>query len=381
MSFDLNKLKSESNKSTTVAKSSDFNLMEFLSRDFKFKKGLSDKKKERFYSELSILLVSGIDIRTALDIAVNSSENKADKDFIEQIKNQIISGGSLSESIRSTNLFSNYEYFSLKIGEESGRVNSVLADLAKYYARKIEQKRKIINTFSYPVIVFFVAVSAVVFMLNFIVPMFSDVFTRFGGELPWLTRMILRLSDGISAHGLYVVLILISCLIPLIVFKSHMLMRKFISGLLLKIPFVNTLISKIYLARFSHSMQLLMISRNPLLNSIQLVRKMVGFYPLEVALGAIEKDILNGESLNHSMLKYPIFNKKMVALVQVGEEVNQLDTIFKQLDEQYTKDIEYHTDVIGNLMEPVLIVFIGGFVAVILIAMYLPLFQLSTSNF
>lgn len=381
MSFDLNKLKSESNKSTTVGKSSDFNLMEFLNRDFKFKKGLRDKKKERFYSELSILLVSGIDIKTALEIAVNSSENKVEKEFIEKIKNQIISGGSLSESIRFTNLFSNYEYFSLKIGEESGRVNSVLADLAKYYARKIEQKRKIINTFSYPVIVFFVAVSAVVFMLNFIVPMFSDVFTRFGGELPWLTKMILRLSDGISAYGLYVVLILISCLIPLIVFKNHMLMRKFVSGLLLKIPFVNTLISKIYLARFSHSMQLLMVSRNPLLNSIQLVRKMVGFYPLEIALAAIEKDILNGESLHHSMLKYPIFNKKMVALVQVGEEVNQLDTIFKQLDEQYTKDIEYQTDVIGNLMEPILIVFIGGFVAVILIAMYLPLFQLSTSIF
>ena len=124
-----------------------------------------------------------------------------------------------------------------------------------------------------------------------------------------------------------------------------------------------------------------MVSRNPLLDSIQLVRKMVGFYPLEVSLASIEKDILNGESLHYSMLKYPIFNKKMVALVQVGEEVNQLDTIFKQLDEQFTKDIEYQTDVIGNLMEPVLIVFIGGFVAVILISMYLPLFQLSTSIF
>lgn len=382
MSIDIKKVKTKQSSGTKSTDPSKKELFGFLNKDISFsKKKLSDKKKERFYAELAVLLKSGIDIKTALEIIIEGETTKKRQSYTKEIKNAVVEGGSLSSAIKGIDLFTEYEYYSLRIGEESGNVVKVLKDLADFYAKRIEQRRKVVSTFSYPVIVMVVAVLAVVFMLNFIVPMFRDVFGRFGGELPALTQLILDLSDGLSAYGIYFLIVFILIMITLLTQKKKQWFRNYASQFALRIPFVGELIKKIYIARFSHSMHLLSQAKNPLLNSIQLVKKMVSFYPLEKALDQIEKDVMYGDSLYHSMEKHSIFDKKMTSLIKVGEEVNQLELIFKQIDEQFQEEIEHQTQVVGNLLEPILIIFVGGFVAVILIAMYLPLFQLGTSTF
>lgn len=354
---------------------------DFLNKDIKFGNGMNDKKKQKFYSELSMLLSAGIDLRTALEISVSEGKKQAEKELMKEVADKVLGGSSLSEALHATGKFSEYEYYSLKIGEESSRLDDVLTDLANFFDRKIEQKRKLINTFSYPLIVMVMAIGAIAFMLNFIVPMFEDVFKRFDGDLPALTQWIINLSDWMADYGLMIVLVILASILALYLNRNQPWFRSIGSAILLRLPVAGELTAKIYLSRFCHSMHLLTVSKNPLLSSIQLVKKMVAFYPLEQALTVMEDDILHGKSLNDSMRQFPIFNSRMITLVKVAEEVNQLDMIFGQLNKNYTEEITHQTAMLGNLLEPILILMIGGFVAVILVAMYLPLFQLSTSVF
>lgn len=355
-------------------------IFDFLNKDIRlFGTQLSDKKKEGFYSELHILFSAGLDIKTTLELIEEEQIKKADKELFGKIRESVINGGSLSEALRETGKFSAYEYYSVKIGEESGRLPEVLEELAAFFVKKIRQQRLVLNALSYPSIVLLTAFGAIFFMMKFIVPMFADVFLRFGGELPYITQLIINISNTFSFYAYYIIVFILLSAVFFYIQKDKEWFRKSSSSLIMKLPVVGNIVRKIYLARFCHSMNLLIGAKTPLLQSIQLVRKMVGFYPIEHSLALIEKDVLGGEPLSGSMARYPIYNKRLRALIKVAEEINQLDLIFGKLTKQYTEEVEHQTGLIGSLIEPVMIIFLGLMVAIILVAMYLPLFQLSTS--
>ena len=123
-------------------------ILQLLNQDLSFSKSYPDKKKEQFYSEISLLLSAGTDIKTALELIVEETEKDKDKKLLESIKNDIINGASFSEALRHTGKFTEYEYYSLKVGEESSRVDLVLTDLATFFKRKIDQKRKLSGALS-----------------------------------------------------------------------------------------------------------------------------------------------------------------------------------------------------------------------------------------
>lgn len=353
---------------------------EILNRDISFRKpGVSDRKKEAFYLELSTLLLSGIDLRTALDLILVDQDKTKDKQLFEDIKNKVLSGSSLSEALKSAGKFSDYEYYSIRIGEETGRLGEVLTDLARYFKSKIQQRRKIISAITYPLIVLSTSMGAVLFMIKFVVPMFADVFLRFGGKLPWITSVIIKISDTVDHYFVFFILILLAAIAGFISVKNRPSVRKIVSVVLLRIPVAGEIISKIYLARFANTMRLLISTNTPLLRSIGLVRQMISFYPIESSLEIVEKDIMKGESLHKSLSKFPFYPAKLIQLIKVGEEVNRLDYFFEKISAQYTEEVEYKTDTISSLLEPLIIIFLGLVVGVILIAMYLPMFQMSNS--
>lgn len=382
MAIDLNKYKS--NKQTVIADSIDTategSWFDFLNKDIKiFGNKLNDKKKERFYSELNILFSAGIDIKTALELIEEEQTKETDKQLFRSITETVINGGSISQAIQDTGKFSDYEFYSLQIGEESGRLPDVLKELNIFYSKKIQQKRQIVSALSYPSIVLITALGAVVFMMSFVVPMFSDVFKRFKGELPYLTKLIIHISQIFSKYSFSAFIIIALVIVIIYGQRKKEWFRKTTSSIILRLPVIGPIVSKIYLARFCHSMNLLISAKTPLINALNLVKKMVDFYPLEVSIQIVQEDILKGESLHASLSNFKIYNKRMVSLIKVGEEVNQLDMIFEKLAKQYTDEVEHQTSTLGSLIEPIMIVFLGVLVAVILVAMYLPLFQLSTA--
>ena len=379
-SIDLNKISQVKKNAGTEVKPGEKKSLDFLNKDIKlFGSGFSDKKKERFYSELCILFSAGVDIRSALELIEEEQVKEKDKVLFARIKESIIAGTSLSKAIEQTGLFSTYEFYSLQIGEESGQLTEVLQELSNFFSKKIQQKRQVTSALSYPAVVFFASFGAIFFMLKFVVPMFSDVFKRFKGELPYFTRVIVRMSDVFSHYSLYIVLGLLSIMVFVYSQRKAMWFRKYGAKIILRIPVMKEMVSKIYLARFCQSMNLLISAKTPLVSAIDLVKKMVDFYPIEVSLEIVQDDILKGQPLHLSLSKFKIYNKRMTSLIKVAEEVNQLDTMFSRLAKQYSDEVEHQTSILGSLIEPVMIIFLGFLVAAILVAMYLPLFQMGST--
>ena len=352
----------------------------FLNRDISFgSQDLSDKKKEYLYLELSSLLQAGIDIKSSLDLISSEQKKGKDKRLYESIQNLVLNGSSFSQALKQTGKFSLYEIFSLQIGEETGKMIEILKDLAIFYQNKMKQRRKIIAALTYPCVVLATSLGAVFFMLKFVVPMFGDVFLRFGGELPWITAKIISISNWMENYFYYFLFVIICLSILLIVFRNTNEFRRIFSKIVIRIPVIGNLVQKIYLARFCNSMRLLINARLPLLRAINLTRQMIGYYPIENSLSFIEDDILKGKTLNQSLQTFKIYPTKMIMLIKVGEETNQLDYFFGKLSEQYIEEVEYKTSTISSLMEPLIIIFLGIIVGVILVAMYLPLFKMSNS--
>ena len=258
-------------------------------------------------------------------------------------------------------------------------MDEVLEQLANFFASKIAQKRQVISAISYPMIVLLTAFGAIYFMLKYVVPMFSDVFKRFNSDLPGLTKFVIRLSSVFTSYVPAIILFISSLFLLIYSQRNKFWYKRYSSVLLLKIPFVGNLLLKIYMERFCNSMNLLIASRTQLINAIDLVSKMIDFYPIASSLEIVKQDILKGETLYNSLSKYRIYNKRMISLIKVAEEVNQLDVIFGKLSKQYSDEIKHQTGLISSLLEPIMIVFLGLLVGVILVAMYLPLFRLGTS--
>lgn len=339
---------------------------------------MNDQVRQAFYVELQVLLNAGIDIRTALELIEEEQKKQNTKKLIDELKQQVISGKSLSMAMQHSKEFTAYEYFSVQIGEETGKLNAVLKELSIYYKSKIKLRRQLISALTYPAVVLTTSIGAIFFMLNFIVPMFSDIFKRFGNNLPWITQKIVNLSNTLRGNVWWILLFLVVAIVFTYMQRKQNWFREYSSKIVLKLPIVGMLIQKIYLARFANALALLISARIPILRAIQLVKQMINFYPIEVSLKKIEEDVLQGNPLNTAMQCFSVYPAKMISLIKVGEEVNKLDEFFAQISEQYTQEVEHQSSVISSLLEPIILLVLGAIVGVILISMYLPLFQMSS---
>lgn len=355
-------------------------IFDFMNRDISFgRQELSDKKKEAFYNELGTLIQSGVDIRASLELTCGTYTNVKDIELFNGILKDIIAGASLSETLKKTGRFSSYEYYSVNIGEETAKLGEVLGELARYFKSKIKQRQKLISAITYPVLVLCTSFAAIFFMIKFVVPMFADVFKRFGGKLPYITSLILGLSEWFDRNIgliLFLVFVIIGCYFY---YRRTFWYKKWASLLILRVPVVGDIVKKIYLARFANTMRLLIGTNTPLLDSLRMVGQMITFYPIQQSLVMAEKDILMGNSLSSSLARYGFYPVKFVQMIKIAEDVNKLEHFFEQLASQYTDEVEYKTNAISGVLEPLIIIFLGLAVGVILIAMYLPMFQLSNN--
>ena len=215
-------------------------------------------------------------------------------------------------------------------------------------------------------------------MLKYLVPLFSDIYNRFGGELPLLTQKIIAMSDWLGANSIYLFLGVFGIIGFFYLQKEKFWFRKSSAFVLLRMPIFGPIIKNVFLSRFCQSMYFLLNSKVPLLRAVELVQKMVRIYPVESSLEQTKEDVLQGQLLYESLSQFSFYPKQVIAMLQVGEEAGNLDMIFKKLADQYSEEVEQKTAVIGSLLEPVLIIGLGVIVGVILVAMYLPLFQMSS---
>lgn len=370
MAFELDTISSKTKKESS------FNIDKILKKEISFGSSFSNKKKEAFYIELNVLLEAGLTLKDSLSLIAKNQ--KKEEGLINAIIDEIILGKNFSEAIKNRKEFSLYEYHSLRIGEQTGTIKSVTKELGVFYKRRNEQKRMVLSALSYPIVVLLTAFVAILFMLQFVVPMFADIFKQNQVELPWITQKIMDLSAFSKTYWWMFLSIVVAFLVTIQLIKKKVWYQKLISKVTLKLPLVGEFVRKVKIAQFTQAITLLTGAKVPLLNGLQLTKSMITFYPLQMALEKIEYDILQGKSLHQSMDDYKIFDKKMVSLIKVADETNQNETIFKRLTDQYNEEIEYQSKMIASTLEPFIILILGAIVATILIAMYLPMFTLST---
>jgi len=374
--YNINKTKTVE-KQEQVKNEKTNSLKDLMSQDIELVSSFNAKRKEDFYTKLNILLSAGLDVQNALKLIEKGQKKQKIKTVIENIRATIIEGDSISTALEKTGKFSTYEVFSIKIGEETGKLNTILQELAFFFQRVIQYRQQLVGALTYPGFVILFSFGVVIFLLNFLVPMFSGVYSRFDQELPFITQQIVFLSEWLESNLKYLFLGFITLGGFFYYQRNQIWFRKAFSIFILNIPIFGKVIKGIYLARFCQAMSLLLNSKVSLLKTVDLIAQMIQFYPIENALKIASKAILNGASLNETLEQFKFFPTDLIALIKVGEEASQLDTMFSKLAEQYNHEVEQQTKTIGSLLEPILIISLGVIVGFILIAMYMPLFQLS----
>jgi len=339
----------------------------------------SNKQKEAFYLELAVLLRAGLTLKNALVLLAETQKKQRAKTLVEGLVKSLIQGNSFSEALNRHAAFSAYEFHSLQMGEATGSIEKVASQLGAFYQRKHRQRRSILQALSYPAIVLVTAFFAVVFMLQFVVPMFAGIFEQQKIELPWLTRVVMGLSTTLQEYYPFILAgIAILFIGGRSVVNKNWYQRSF-GYFLLHVPYVGEFVRKINIARFVQALSLLTGAKVSLLKSLQLSQKMIDFHPLKEALSAVEKEFIQGRQLSEILAEYPLFDQKMIALLKVAEQSNQSQAVFEMLSQQYAEDIHYQSNLLGKLMEPLIIIVLGAVVGLILVAMYLPMFSLSTT--
>ncbi len=365
---------------TSKTKNKNPDTLPFWQRELKmpFASGIfGDKLKETFYSELSILLDSGLDLRSAIELLSDSFKSKKLKIQFEDLISMIIAGETLSDAMQKKKLISDYEFYSLQIGEETGKTAIILKELGLFFQNKVKQRQILIKAISYPIVVTATAILAIVFMLSFVVPLFAGIFQRMGEDLPFITQLILNLSNWFSDYSLILFLTLTLFILTMRFLRKKIWFKSFFGYTMLKLPFVGEFLLLLHLSRFCNSMALLLSSGVNVVRALELNSKMIAFYPIAEALPKIQADLLKGKKFHESLTEQKLFPPKMVAMLKVGEEVNQMGFFFDKLKEQYQRELESQSSVLGSVLEPIILIVLGGLVALILVAMYMPLFDLN----
>jgi len=360
-------------------KDSSFDISEILTKEITlFGSSFNSKKKEQWYAELSVLLKSGIDLKSGLELLSETQKKEKDQKIMATMLSQLIDGNPFSEILKRDKNFTDYEFYAVKIGEQTGQLAQITLELSDFFKRKNDLKREIVSALTYPIIVLFTALIVIFFMLRYVVPMFVDIFKQNNVELPAVTKAIINFSEFTGKNGLVILICLVIGILSIAFVSKKKWYRKFLGNFQLKIPILGNYFRRIYMAQFTQALSLLTYAKVPMVDSIDLVKNMINFYPLQQGLHKTNQAVIAGDKLSASFAKSPIFDKKLIAMIRVAEETNQTEFIFQKLNEQYNQQVKHQSQVISNVLNPLLTIMVGIIVGVILIAMYLPMFRLSS---
>lgn len=341
---------------------------------------LNERRKEALYAELCSLLTSGLDFNSSFTLLIESEKNKKNRSVLQQVYEHVVKGDSLWHAFETIGYFSPLDYGVVKIGEETGKMDQSFLFLSDYYKKRMEQRRMITGAVSYPLVILTTAVIVLLFMVGFIVPMFEQVYARMGSELPSVTKAVIALARDLPFYLFTGIFLLVGLVLLIIFSRDSELNQKVTSAVLLKIPFMGTMIRKHHQANFCKLLALLISCGVPLLYSIELIKGIIRFYPYRKSFESVSRGLEQGKRFAECVAAFPeLYNPRLIVMLKVGEETNKLEEMLEKQGRDLTADMEHALKQVGTMLEPLLIVLVGSLVAVILIAMYMPMFKLGSA--
>ena len=355
-----------------------------LSREKKKKnselKLFTHKVKEKdlaiFTRQLKAMISAGIGIADALEVISKQIPNSTLAKTLKLLQEDVKTGMSLSKAMeRYPKVFPKFLVNLVASAEESGSLDIVLQRATVYYEKISAIKRKIISASLYPVAVLVIATLIVLGILAFIVPIFAKMYLEMGASLPIFTQLLITLSDVLKSNFLYILVFIIAFFTGVSYVKKIEKGRKFIHSFILKLPFLGEIFRKGAIAKFARTLSILVSSGVPILRSLEIAATVSGNAVIENAVENAKKQVEQGKNLYIS-LDEEVFTPIFISMVKVGEETGRLDEMLDTISDFFEDEVGKAVDGLISTIEPFLMVFIGGIVGFIIVALYLPMFKM-----
>ena len=331
-----------------------------------------------FSRQIAVMMSAGVPMVQGFDIIGNGQANPRMKNMLLDIKTNIEGGASLAESMRKYPVQFDDLYTNLvKAGESAGVLDTVLDTVATYKENIEAIKGKVKKALFYPAAVLVVAFIVTLILLIFVIPQFESVFANFGAKLPAFTLMYVNLSRFVTQHWLVLTAGIVGAVIGImLVYKRSPGFARFIARASLKIPVVGQILTQSAIARFARTLGVTFKAGVPLVEALDSVSTATGSPIYNEAVKKIREDVAVGHQLQFAMRQTNLFPNMVVQMIGIGEEAGALDTMLFKVAEFYEQEVNNAVDALSSLLEPFIMVIIGLIVGGMVVAMYLPIFEL-----
>jgi type IV pilus assembly protein PilC len=342
--------------------------------------GVGNKDIVTFTRLFATMIDAGLPIVQCLDILQGQTDNKHFATILKDVKSSVEQGATFSDSLRRHPKVFDHLYVNLvQAGEIGGILDTILNRLAVYIEKAMKLRRQVRGAMVYPSIVVVVFFGVLSILLLFVIPGFENMFKDFGSkeELPALTRMVMTVSRAFTGNILWIFLGVTGLLVGFTYATRTPRGKKIFHKTLLRLPVMGEVLKKIAVARFTRTLGTLLSSGVPILDALEIVAKTAGNVVVEEAIMYARARISEGKNMAQPLMETNVFPPMVVQMVGVGEQTGALDTMLNKIADFYEEEVDVAVSAMTSLIEPVMMVGIGGTVGVVLIAMYLPIFSIA----
>jgi len=331
-----------------------------------------------FTQQLASMLEAGLPLVSALEALQEQMENPVFQIIVREVRNDVASGTPFSEACaKYPRAFPNLFISMAEAGEASGGLAEILMNTANYFEETVKLQKQVKGAMTYPVAVIGMAIALVNVLLIFVIPVFAEMFADFGADLPAPTQFLIDLSEFLKSYIFYIIIILVGVYMGIKKIVATPKGRRAKDVLVVKIPVVGELIRKISLSRFCRTYAILLRAGVPILRTLEIVQKAAGNTYIESACKDISRHISQGGQVSEVLAENPYFPAMVKHMAKAGEQTGNIDGMMTKISDFYDAEIETLVGALTSLMEPLLISFLGVVIGGIVMAMFLPIFQLS----
>ena len=348
--------------------------------NFQIGTGVDLKEVVTFTRLFATMIDAGLPIVQCLDILCNQTDNKRFAVVLRDVKANVEQGATFSDSLRRHPKIFDALYVNLvQAGEVGGILDTILNRLAVYNEKAIKLRRQVKGAMVYPsaVIVIFTGVLSI--LLGWVIPSFKTIFKDLGAsdELPWLTGVVITVSEIFIGYLPLVILVVVGIGVGISLIYKRPNGKRFFHRAFLKAPVIGNVLRKVAVARFTRTLGTLLASGVPILDALEIVAKTSGNMVIEEAIMYARAKISEGKNMASPLLETNVFPPMVVQMVGVGEQTGALDAMLGKIADFYEEEVDVAVAALTSLIEPIMMVGIGGTVGVVLIAMYLPIFSIA----
>jgi len=355
---------------------------EAKSKDIKdyelFKPRVKVKDISVFCKQLYTMLNAGMPLTNCLDVLATQTENKTLKKSVKEMSSQVQTGAILSEAMKNQKrIFPNLLVTMVEAGEMTGNLDNVLARMSEHYEKENKINSKIKGAMVYPAILSIAAIGVVIFLLTFIMPTFIGMFTSSGVELPLPTRILMSISEALSTYWYIFTLIFIGILFLISRFVRTKEGKRFFDTLIYRLPVVGQSTVKISTSRFTRTLSTLLGSGIPIVDALEASASVTGNMLVIDGMDDVVDEVKKGINISFLLQKMQYFPPMMISMIGIGEESGAIEDMLGKTADYYDEELEASIQKMLSMLEPMLILFMGVFIGFIVIAMMMPLFDMT----